>query len=111
MNAMQFRTRRYLALDDVRGGPYTNTLVAVVEELPRNRWRPSDKVAPRLVGVFPDGRAVVIEGRNLDEMIGALGAETDDWVGQEITIDIERLPTTSGGYRERKRIAPGSPRR
>jgi hypothetical protein len=104
MDAMKYQTRRFLSLDDVRDRPYIGPVVDVVEEAPRNRWRPSAPVTPKLVLVFGDGRAVVCEGRNLDGLIAALGAETDDWIGEVVTVDVEVIPTASGRERQRKRI-------
>lgn len=106
MDAMAFRTRRLIGLDDLRGHALTGAVVEVTSETPRNRWRPQGPPLAKLVLVFGDGRAVVAEGRNLDALIACFGAETDAWIGRSVTVDVEVVPTASGRGRERKRIRP-----
>jgi hypothetical protein len=106
MDAMKYREASFLRLDDLRHGAYEGVIHDVQEAMPRNKWRPSDPVAPRLALIFGDGRGLVLEARNLDLMIAAFGPETDGWLGWPVRVFIDTLPSTHGRGREVKRIAP-----
>jgi hypothetical protein len=103
MDAIRYRHRRFLTLDDIRDHPYVGVVAHVDELTPHNRWRPSE-TTPKLAVIFEDGRGVILEGGTLEAMIGTFGSETDHWVGQCITVSAERVRTAKGGFRERKRV-------
>lgn len=106
MDARSFISRGFLKLDDVRAHPYVGVVVAVTEVCPRHRWRPTDQATPKLALEFPDGRSVIVEGRNLATAIHAWGEETDGWIGRRVMVRLEAVPTGSGRIRERKVIEP-----
>jgi len=109
MNVMKYRSHSFLRLDDLRAGPYAALISAVQEVTPRNKWTPTAPAAPKLALIFPDGRALVLENRNLDILIDAYGSESDNWIGQAVQVFIETLPTAHGRGREVKRVIPAAP--
>jgi hypothetical protein len=89
----QRQQRKHLLLDDL---PYAGEILSADVSDVRNRFRVDPDGKPvydkRIILTFTDGRTLPLEASNLRLMIDALGAETDQWIGQHVQVEVAPHP-------------------
>ena len=80
-----------------RGGSYRGTVVSVAMRQVRNKFTTEDVDEP--VITFMDGYKLIPNVGMRRHLMAALGHETDEWCGREITVRLREVVSKSTGER------------
>jgi hypothetical protein len=70
------------------GDRYDGTIAAVEEQPVRNKWKMQTSMEDVLI--FEDGKQLVVSHSMRLELIARFGSESDDWIGQSISLATQR---------------------